>query len=156
MRRYAAAVVATLGAIAVVALLGLAAHGQPADANATLRFAAIDVFIESAEPFAAWQFELGERNGAMTVVGVENGDSAAFATAPYYDLVAVQQGAADRIVVADFSLNADASLPVGSTRIATVHVRLIGAQAPDYELRLIAAGDAEGRPIDAAIRLSAQ
>jgi hypothetical protein len=134
----------------------LAAHSQPAVTDAAIRFAAIDIFIDSTEPLAAWQFELRERSGTMTVVGVENGDSAAFATAPYYDLNAVQRGAAERIVVADFSTSAGASLPVGSTRVATVHVRLTGARAPDYELRLIAAGDTEGRPIDAAIHLSAQ
>jgi len=156
MTTRASAVLATMGMLGTLVLLALAAHGQQADADATIRFAAIDVFIETAEPLAAWQFELGERGGAMTVVGVENGESAAFATAPYYDLDAVAQGAADRIIVADFSTGGGASLPVGDTRIATVHVRLQGARAPDYELRLIAAGDTEGRPIDAAIRLSAQ
>lgn len=134
--------------------LALAAAGirlagaQPAPP--AIRFAAIDVFVDSAEPLAAWQFELTEATGAMAVVGVENGDSNAFAGTPHYDLDAVSAGRADRIVVADYSLAAGAALPVGRTRVATVHVRLAGNRAPDFELQLIAAGNAAGRPIAAA------
>jgi hypothetical protein len=40
---------------------------------------------------------------------------------------------------------------VGRTRVATVHVRLAGGAAPNYDLRLVAAGAADGRPIDAKI-----
>ncbi|MGH7337604.1 MAG: hypothetical protein ACREI7_08505 [Myxococcota bacterium] len=132
------------------------AFGQPHEPTPGVRFAALDVFLDSDTPLAAWQFELGERNGLMTVVGVENGESAAFGRAPYYDLEAVQQDRVDRVIVADFSLQPAASLPVGRTRIATIHVRLAGEDEPDYQLRLLAAGDAAGRPIDAAISFSAQ
>lgn len=146
---------------ALVALLALfAARGQqptfapaPDSAASAVRFTTLDVFVASSEPLAAWQFELAERNGRMTVVGVENGDSAAFRDAPYYDLETLQRGAADRIVIADFSLSNAASLPVGRTRVATVHLRLTGTAAPDYEVRLIAAGNSAGEPIDAAISL---
>ena len=134
----------------------LPAFGQQEEGVPAVRFAALDVFLESGTPLAAWQFELAERNGLMTVVGVENGESAAFAPAPYYDLEAVQQNRADRVIVADFSLQSAGSLPVGRTRIATIHVRLDGEDEPDYQLRLLAAGDAAGRPIDAAISFSAQ
>lgn len=145
---------------ALAALLALfAARGQePAaaqtgDAAGAVRFTTLDVYVASSEPLAAWQFELAERGGRMTVVGIENGESAAFGDAPYYDLETIQRGAADRVVVADFSLSDAASLPVGRTRVATVHVRLTGTAAPDYELRLIAAGNSAGEPIDAAISL---
>jgi hypothetical protein len=127
-----------------------------AQQHESVHFAAFDVFLETHTPLAAWQFELAERNGQMTVVGVENGESAAFGRAPYYDLAAVQQDRADRVVVADFSLQPAASLPVGRTRIATIHVRWTGAREPDYQLRLLAAGDAAGRPIDAAISMREQ
>lgn len=121
-----------------------------------VRFATLDVFIDSREPLAAWQFELAERGGSMTVVGVENGDSDAFESAPHYDLDAVQRGAAERIVVADYSLSPAARLPVGDTRVATIHVRLAGGARADYALRLVAAGNAAGEPIDAAIRLNTE
>ena len=77
----------------------------------------------------------------------------AYPEAPYYDRAAVDRGAADRIIVASFSLSPAAELPVGRARVATVHVRLTGAAAPDYQLQLVAAGAADGRPIDAKITL---
>ena len=124
-----------------------------ADLVSAVRFASLDVVIDSPEPLAAWQFELTDRNGAMLIVGVENGDSDAFAAAPYFDLDAVQDGTAERIIVADFNAQSGADLPIGATRIATVHVQLDARITPDYELRLVAAGNAAGDPIDATIRL---
>jgi len=129
------------------------AEAQPPAAAAPVRFEAIDVFVESDEPLAAWQFELAEASGSMTVVGIENGESEAYAGTPWYDLDAVAADRADRIIVADYSLSQPDALPVGRTRIATVHVRLSGDAAPDFELNLIAAGNAEGRPIAATVTL---
>ena len=157
----------------VAALIGFAALGlalagmrfalaQPESAEAPLRFAAeprfatIDIYVDSPEPLAAWQFELSEATGAMAVVGVENGESAAFAGTPHYDLEAVAQGRAERIIVADYSLGQSAELPVGRTRVATVHVRLTGTRQPQFELQLVAAGNAAGRAIDAAAVLELQ
>lgn len=121
-----------------------------------IRFATVDVYLDTSAPLAAWQFELTEANGLMTVVGVENGQSRAFGGAPYYDLDAVSSGGADRIIVADFSLAGADTLPRGTTRIATVHVELTGSVEPDYRVRLITAGDSAGRTIEAAISLQAQ
>jgi hypothetical protein len=142
-RHYVAALVGSVALAASCAIM----------AQQGARFGVVDVYVDSAEPLAAWQFELRERHGTMQVVGVENGESASYDTAPYYDRTAVARGAADRIVVASFSLRPAAELPVGRARVATVHVRLVGDANPDYELRLVAAGAADGRPIDAAISL---
>lgn len=122
--------------------------------EAKVRFAALDVHLESTEPVAAWQFELSESGGRMRVVGVENGDSPAFARAPYYDRKAVSDGRADRIIVADFTLRSGKEIPVGRVRIATVHVRLAGDSEPEYVLRLVTAGNAEGEPVHATIHLN--
>ena len=138
-----------LGAGATGMRLALAQPEFGAEA-AAVRFATIDVYVNSPEPLAAWQFELSEATGAMAVVGVENGESEAFAGTPHYDLDAVAQGRAERIIVADYSLGASAALPIGRTRVATVHVRLTGAREPAFELQLIAAGNAAGQAIDAA------
>jgi len=142
--------------IPVMLCLGLAwtawtgmRHAAAQVNTAAVRFAAIDVYLESAEPLAAWQFELTEATGAMAVVGVENGDSEAFAQAPRYDLDAVARDRADRIIVADYSLADRDLLPSGRTRVATVHVRLTGTRAPAFELQLIAAGNADGEPVAA-------
>ena len=118
-----------------------------------VRFTTVDIYLQTEEPVAAWQFQLRESSGRMRVVGVENGDSAAFGEAPYYDLVAVGGGTAERVIVADYSLNPPAELPSGRTRVATVHVRIEGPNDPDYVLNLMAAGGADGAPIVAAIEL---
>ena len=116
------------------------------------RFVPLEIHLDSPEPVAAWQFELNDRNGAMKVVGVENGGHAAFQRAPYYDRDAVSRGSASKIVVADYSLADHSLLPVGRFRLATLHLMLRGQ--PDFELRLIKATTPEGRAIDASISLA--
>jgi hypothetical protein len=49
-----------------------------------------------------------------------------------------------------------AELPVGRTRVASVHVRVDGSTTPDYRLTLIAAGAPDGRPLDAEISFDAR
>ena len=120
------------------------------------RFAAVDIYLDSAEPVAAWQFEFSSRDGLMKIVGVENGESAAFGGTPYYDREAVQLGTADRIIVADFTL-ADANLlPSGRIRIATLHLMLTGTDVPPFDLHLVTAVTRDGRTIDAPISLESQ
>lgn len=133
--------------VALVTMLPLASLAQE-----NMRFLSVDIYMESAEPFAAWQFELSDKaNAAMRVVGVENGASRAFDRAPYYDREAVQSGTADRIIVADYSLADVAVLPVGRVRLATVHLMISGVNDPDFDLRLVAAVSADGSAADAAI-----
>jgi hypothetical protein len=143
--------IATLAAIGIGATVALGLQQVSAQPPLPdVRFAAIAIYVDSSEPLAAWQFELTEATGSMAVVGVENGESAAFPEAPHYDLEAVAQDRADRIIVADYSLAASAGLPRGRTRVATVHVRLSGGREPAFELQLTAAGNADGQPIPAA------
>ncbi len=141
-----------LGAALICTASGeiVAKQGNNSD---TVRFVAIDIYLDSAEPVAAWQFEMDERNGLMTVVGVENGSSQAFSEAPYFDRNAVQLGKADRIIVADYSLEPENALPAGHIRLATIHVRLSGDISPDFRLTLIAAASIDGRPINASISM---
>lgn len=122
-------------------------------AEGDLTFAAVDVYLDAPDPVAAWQFELNDQHGLMKVVGVENGDSAAYTRAPYYDREAVRLGRADRIVVADYSLADTDELPVGRTRIATVHLMLDGLKDDDIKSTLITATTHDGRVIDATISL---
>ena len=119
-------------------------------------FTTVDVFIVSDTPVAAWQVELTERRGAMQIVGIERGDDATFRDPPFYDRVALERNATDRIVLASFSLSDAAQLQSGRVRIARVHVRMTGAAAADYEARLVAAGTADGRPIGAQLNIETQ
>jgi hypothetical protein len=154
--RIVASFVVLAGVVVVATIGSIDAVAQRSIDSAPDRFATVDVMIESESPIAAWQFELTERTGSMIVVGVENGDSDVFGDAPYFDLDAVGRGEADRIIVADFSLSPPDQLPVGMSRIATVHVQLSGSAEPDYSLELINAGDADGRPIQATVRIGGQ
>ena len=126
---------------------------QPAIADDDMRFASVDIYLNSTAPVAAWQFELDDRNGVMQIVGVENGESGAFERAPYYDREAVQLGNADRIIVADYSLADESELPSGRVRIATLHMVLSGTQEPEFDLRLVTAATYDGQVIDASIDL---
>ena len=147
MRRVLQAVVALLCAAAV-----LSTSAQPQDAF----FTTVDLFVVSDTPVAAWQVELIERRGAMQVVGIERGDDATFRDPPFYDRIAVERGATDRVVLASFSLSDAAQLPRGRVRIARVHVRAASGTLPDYEARLVAAGTADGRPLDAQLAIETQ
>lgn len=122
-----------------------------ASAADDIRFASVDVYLDGDEPVAAWQFELSDNGGSMKVVGVENGDSAAYRRVPYYDREAVRLGTADRITVADYSVADASELPSGRTRIATVHVMLSGSGAPDFVIKLITVVRADGTAIDATL-----
>ena len=139
------------GILLCAVLLGMALPSSPQSDGKAIQFAALDIYLETTEPLAVWQFELRESSGMMRVVGVENGDSAAFGGPPYYDLGAVSEGAADRIIVAHYSMSPADELPTGRSRIATVHVQLGGSADPDYLLNLMAVGGADGEPIQASI-----
>lgn len=134
----------TIRSILVVLLLTVA-NGAAAEP----RFVAVDVFIDSAAPLAAWQFEFSDLNNATKVVGIENGDVAAFNRAPFYDRDAVAGGNADRIVVADYSLTSRSDLPTGRIRVATLHLMVSGAT--DFASKLIVAATHGGKSIEAEI-----
>ncbi len=134
-------------------LLVLLLAASQAFADAPVRFASVAVFIDSAEPLAAWQLEFSAKGGDMQVVGVENGDSKAFDRAPYYDRDAVDQGRADRIVVADYSLDEVSELPRGRVRVTTLHVMLTGDEPPEFDTRLVVASSPQGIRIDAEISI---
>ena len=133
----------------IAALLLLATSSAVADAP--IRFTSVDVYINAAEPMAAWQLEFSATSGAMQVVGVENGESNAFDGAPYYDREAVENGRADRIVVADYSLVDEDQLPSGRVRVTTLHLMLTGEEAPEFDTRLIVATNENGTRINAEI-----
>lgn len=141
------AVAFVAGAVA----FGAAAGAAQANGASTPRFVPLEIYLDSPGALAAWQFELEDRNGAMQVVGIENGGHAAFPGAPYYDREAVARGHATRIVVADYSLAEESRLPSGRIRLATLHLMLDGAT--DFELRLITATTPDGSAIDASIAL---
>lgn len=112
-----------------------------------VRFAPLHIYLDSGnQPLAAYQFELKAAAGQVKIVGVESGQHKAFKEAPYYDPAAL---ANDRIIIAAFSTGRE--LPKGHTRIATIHLQIIGDIEPKYELNLTVAADADGKEIPAKI-----
>jgi hypothetical protein len=114
----------------------------------SVRFAPLHIYLDSgSRPLAAFQFELKAAAGQIKIVGVEGGQHAAFKEAPYYDKAALYKS--NRIIIAAF--NTGSELPKGRTRIATIHLQIIGDAEPDYELKLTVAADADAKEIPAKI-----
>ena len=113
-----------------------------------VRFAPLHIYLDSGnQPLAAFQFELKAAAGQIKIVGVEGGQHKAFKEAPYYDPAALYKS--NRIIIAAFNTGRD--LPKGRTRIATIHLQIIGEAEPDYELKLTVAADADAKEIPAKI-----
>jgi hypothetical protein len=124
-----------------------AASGDPALLQS--RFTYVDVMIDpKGEALAAWQFEFTAAVGQISLVGVEAGDSPAYARRPpYYDPAAL---AGDRIIVGDYSL--DAGVPRTKTRVARLMLEIRGDAKPQYATKVMAAANADGKTI--AVELS--
>ncbi|MHC4557951.1 MAG: hypothetical protein ACYTFW_20360 [Planctomycetota bacterium] len=116
-------------------------------AQPSVRFAPLQIYLDSGnQSLAAYQFELEATAGQIKIVGVEGGQHKAFKEAPYYDPAAL---ANDRIIIAAFNTGRD--LPKGQTRIATIHLQIVGDAEPEYKLKLTVAADADGKEIPAKI-----
>ena len=131
----------------VVPVLAFQSETNRSDIQPKVRFAPLHIYLDSGnKPLAAYQFELKAAAGQIKIVGVEGGQHKAFKEAPYYDPAAL---ANDRIIIAAFDTGSE--LPKGRTRIATLHLQIIGDAEPDYDLKLSVAADADANEIPAKI-----
>ena len=132
----------------LAALLGTLL-AQPAGTNQTVRFQAVDIFVDSKEvPLAAYQLEFSVKNSDVKVVGVEGGEHPAFKDAPFYDPKAIQQ---ERVIIAAFNTAAADQLPKAKTRVATIHLQILSEPPPQYALTLQAAATVDGGKIAAEV-----
>jgi len=121
---------------------------QPAE-ESPVRFRAVDIYIDSANtPLAAYQLEFSVTNTMAKIVGIEGGAHPAFHEPPFYDPKAIQQ---ERVIIAAFNTDKPENLPTGKTRVAIIHLEIIGAEKPAYELRLQTAGDSAGNKIKVTV-----
>lgn len=112
------------------------------------RFEWVDVYVDSgAVALAAYQFELAAESGDFQIVGIEGGEHPAFAEPPYYDPAALRN---DRVILAAFST--DEELPIGSSRVARVHVMIEG-DSPEYVVTLGVAATEDGSRIPVNIEI---
>ena len=115
---------------------------------ASTRFAFVDVHIDpQGKPLAAWQFQFNARAGDVTIASLEGGEHAPYREPAYYDPQALQQ---QRIIAAAFNTAAPDDLPKGKTRVARIHLLIVGDVEPRYELTLTTAATADGTQIAAA------
>jgi len=127
--------------------LGAQLFGQQAANDSSVRFRAVDIFLDSKDsPLAAYQLEFSVTNGAAKIVGIEGGEHPAFAGPPFYDPKAMQH---ERVIIAAFSTNAMSDLPKGKARVATIHIQISGVAEPEFKLRLQVAADSNGNKIPA-------
>jgi hypothetical protein len=118
--------------------------------DASVRFGALDVFVDTGEePLAAYQVEWKATAGDVTLVGIEGGEHAAYREPPYYDPKALSGG---RVIVGAF--NTGMNLPRGRTRVARLMVRVRGDVAPAYAATVQAAAGADARAIAAKVSVS--
>jgi len=145
--------------VIVSVLLGLAGVGsaqEPGEWEVTkekgTRFRAVEVYIDAGvEPLAAYQVDFRVGKGAVKIVGIEGGESAAFEQPPYYDPKAIQD---ERVTLAAFNTAKAELLPTGKTRVATLHLQITGSRKPEYILKLQAAANANGEtiPVTASLK----
>jgi hypothetical protein len=120
---------------------------QSAREEGPSRFSAVDIYVDSkSAPLAAYQIEFFATNGTAKIVGIERGDSAAFHEPPFYDAKAIQH---ERVIIAAFNTFSADKLPSGKTRIATIHLLIVGDQAPQFSLMLQVAANPDGNRISA-------
>lgn len=145
-----------LAAVLAVAMSGTAK--QPGGASES-RWEAVDVYVDSGKaPLAAYQLEVqarmdpGVEGRAVKLVGVEGGEQGgAFGDPPYYDPDALR---GERIILAAYSLAAEASLPTGRTRVARLHVQVPESGTPVYRCILTVAGNSMAEEIEAKAEAS--
>jgi hypothetical protein len=161
MRRTVAAIAIAIMGV-VVSLLAAGALARPCEMlNSTppdltrvvvhrvSTFGAVDVFIDAGDhSLGAYQVEIVPSPGVRAkLVGIEGGADGSFGTPPSYDPAALHRTAGfDRVILAAFST--DDRAPTGRVRVARLHFQF-GAGMTEFEVRLIAAGDAQARPIAA-------
>ena len=112
-------------------------------------FRAVDIYVDSkGTPLAAYQIEFSCTNGLAKIVGIEGGEHPAFKEAPFYDAKAMQH---ERVIIAAFTMAAPDQLPAHKTRIATIHVQIVGQEEPRFYVKLQTAGNADGKRISAEV-----
>jgi hypothetical protein len=133
--------------LSAACLLALSKAEPVPTAGTADRFRVVDVFVDTqAQPLAAYQVELTGTAGTVRIVGIEGGDPEVFRDPPHYDPRAMQS---ERVILAAFTTAPEAGLPVGRSRVASVHLQVVGDAEPSLTVRLHVAASATGTRIPA-------
>ena len=121
-------------------------------ANNSIRFEAIDVFVDSGnQSLAAWQLELSCHTKDVEIVGIEGGEHPAFKEPPFYDPRAMNN---NRVILGAFSMNKNEQLPSGRSRVARVHVQITGPGERLWHTELTTAASSTGMKIQAQLSIA--
>ena len=113
-------------------------------------FAVYDLFLDSgSQPLAAYQLEVRAPR-SVKFVGVEGGKHIAFQRPPFHDPKAIQK---NRIKLAAFSARPPEKLPSGETRIASLHVQIIGSISPEFHVELEVASNHKAEKIKCTLQI---
>ena len=115
----------------------------------SVRFFAVDVYVNSlGMPLGAYQIEIADPTGASRIVGIEGGGHRAFHEPPFYDRAALQS---NRVIIAAYSTLPQ--LPRSRTRVATLHLRVVGEIEPELLALTQVAISAKGTKIPVTVHL---
>lgn len=134
--------------IALAAVLFGAGAVQPAE-DAPMRFFAVEVRIDpQGQPLAAYQVEVIAKGAKL--VGVEGGESDAYATPPQYDPAALHDGGGERVIIA--AIGDGNGRPTGESIVAVLHYAIESETDPTPTCVLIAAGDPQANRLNGNCR----
>jgi hypothetical protein len=132
--------------VILLTLIATQAATQPGTASKPgISFRTVDIYLDpQAQPLAAYQLELVISGGDGKLVGVEGGAHRAFAEPPFYDPQAIQR---ESVILAAFNTAAAQDLPSARTRVASVHLRVLGKTRLTYAVKVTAAASIGGKKI---------
>lgn len=133
---------ALIGGLLALLVCVFAARAARSDSVPTVAFRPLVIELTSDQEVAAYQLEITVTAGQSSFVGIEGGE-APFDVPPLYDPEALSN---TRIILASF--DTAEVLAAGSHRIATLHVREVGAGAR-YHVKVLAVANS------AAVRVPA-
>jgi hypothetical protein len=114
------------------------------------RFTSVDIFVDPhGTPLAAYQLEFLADPARVTLVGIEGGSHSAFKDPPYHDKKA---WGSNRVILA--ALNTAADVPRDKTRVARLHLRIVGTERPSMTSKLIVAASSNEQKIQADVTVS--
>jgi hypothetical protein len=133
--------------IGALLAIGVLSPAQSPTSEPAARFASVDIFVDpQGRALAAYQVEVLADPARVTLVGIEGGTHNAFKDPPYYDPAALS---GNRVILA--ALNTGADLPRVKSRVARLHLRIIGTERPTMSSRLIVAASSNEQKIQAAV-----
>jgi hypothetical protein len=142
-------------AVAIAVLMASFTLGQIRSSSApssNIHFTNVDVLIDPhGIPLAAYQIEFLADPARVKLVGIEGGQHSAFKQPPYYDPKALA-GPGNRVIIA--ALNTGNDLPHDRTRIARLHLRVVGDELPKMSARLVTAASSNEKTIRADVSVT--